>query len=138
MAEQKGFDNIGFSRLKDMVEVPGLPEKLTEITYVANATNFRRRIINEFGRDDIDIDHEINTNPDTLMTYKGYVRFLESDLKQIFPLSASRSHKSYRRDVKYLARQMLIRGYVCATTPPKLPSNPSRCLDPCLLRVCVL
>jgi pyoverdine/dityrosine biosynthesis protein Dit1 len=111
MVVQKGFTNISFSRLHDLVSLP-LPDKLEEITYVANAMNFRRCIFNQFGKDDIAIDHEIATNPDTKLTYLGYRRFLESDLKHIFPLGDGRSNKGYKRDVKYLAKQMLIRGYV--------------------------
>ena len=125
MAVQKGFKHIGFSRLRDFVTFP-LPEKLEEITYVANAFNFRRFLFNRYGKDDIDIDHEIATNPDTQLTYLGYRRFLESDLRYIFPLGKGRSNHSYKRDVKYLAKQMLIRGYVsilpngivCPARPP--------------------
>ena len=111
MAIQKGFRQVDFSRLKDLVNFP-LPEKLEEITYVANATNFRRFLFNKYGKDNLDIDHEIATNPDTRMTYLGYRRFLESDLRYIFPLGEGRSNHSYKRDVKYLAKQMLIRGHV--------------------------
>jgi hypothetical protein len=49
------------------------------------------------------------------MTYLGYRRFLESDLRYIFPLGKGRSGHSYKRDVKYLAKQMLIRGHVSTT-----------------------
>ncbi|KIW62366.1 hypothetical protein PV04_10546 [Phialophora macrospora] len=113
MALQMGFDHISFSRIRDLVDFP-LPEKMEEITYIANATNFRRFIFNKFGKDDMDIDHEIATNPDTKLTYLGYRRFLESDLKYIFPVGNGRSNHGYKRDVKYLAKQMLIRGYAFA------------------------
>ena len=112
MADKKGFNRIDFSRLKDLVDIP-LPEKLDEIIYVANATNFRRFLFNKYGKDDLDIDHEITSNSDTRMTYLGYRRFLESDLRFIFPLGEGRSNKGYKRNVKYVAKQMLIRGYVC-------------------------
>jgi len=111
MAVQKGFNHIDFSRLKDMVDFP-TPEKLEEITYVANATNFRRYLFNKHGDDDLDIEHEITTKPDTQMTYLGYRRFLESDLRHIFPLGNGRSGHAYKKDVRYLAKQMLIRGHV--------------------------
>jgi ATP-binding cassette subfamily G (WHITE) protein 2 (PDR) len=115
MAVHKGFEkHIDFARLKDLVNIP-LPEELKEITYVANATNFRRFFLNEHGKENLDIDHEIATNPDVQMTYLGYRRFLESDLRYIFPLGKGRSGHSYKRDVKYLAKQMLIRGHVSTT-----------------------
>ncbi|KAL8945037.1 MAG: hypothetical protein Q9216_000021 [Gyalolechia sp. 2 TL-2023] len=113
MAVQKGFNLIDFSRLGDLVDFP-LPEKLEEISYVANATNFRRFLLNQHGEDDLDIDHQIATNPDTQLTYLGYRRFLESDLRYIFPLGSGRSNKAYKKDVKYLAKQMLIRGHAFA------------------------
>ncbi|KAL8641799.1 MAG: hypothetical protein Q9228_001436 [Teloschistes exilis] len=123
MTSQKGFDHIDFSRLKDLVKFPlPLPEKLEEITYVANATNFRRFLFDQYGKDDLDIDHEIATNPDTRMTYLGYRRFLESDLRYIY--GHSRSGHSYKKGVKYLAKQMLIRGYV--RVPPTLISEHSK------------
>ncbi|RMJ02431.1 hypothetical protein CDV36_015298 [Fusarium kuroshium] len=113
MAERMAFSHLAFSRLQDLVAVKNLPDDLVELTYVANATNFRRTLFNVHGRDgDIDIDHEISTNPDTLMTYKGYSRFLKSDLQYIF--GSSKGGVRYRKDVKYLAKQMLIRGYAFA------------------------
>lgn len=97
--------------MKDLLDFP-LPQKMTEITYVANCTTFRRLLLNKYGKADLDIDHEIATNPDTKLTYLGYKRFLESDLKYIFPRGADRTANGYRRDCKYLAKQMLIRGHV--------------------------
>ncbi|KAI6779256.1 Transferase family protein [Emericellopsis cladophorae] len=113
MALQKGFDNIAFARIKDLVDFPA-PHELREITYVANCTTFRRLLLNKYGQDDLDIDHEIATNPDTKLTFLGYKRFLESDLKYIFPQGQDRSGNSYKRDCKYLAKQMLVRGHAFA------------------------
>jgi pyoverdine/dityrosine biosynthesis protein Dit1 len=112
MAAQKKFTHLAFSRLQDLVTFPSMPEKLQEISYIANATNFRRFLFNKYGKEDIDIEHKIATDPDTLMTYRGYCRFLESDLQYIFVTGKERTIKGYKRDVKYLAKQMLIRGYV--------------------------
>lgn len=123
----KGFTNISFSRLKDLVSLP-LPPKLEEITYVANATNFRREVMNNFGKKDLDIDHEIAINPDVNLTYCGYKRFLQSDLRYLYPLSSTRSQNSYKKDIKYIAKQMLIRGYVCVLGMPLVISTINRIL----------
>ena len=115
MAIDKGFTNIGFSRLRDLAHGMRLPDKLEQITYVANATNFRRFLMNKYGKDDIDIDWELENNRDTHMTYCGYKRFLQSDLQYIYPNDDSEggmSRKKYKANIKYLAREMLIRGYV--------------------------
>lgn len=113
MAKEHEFDRIQFSRLRDLVDFPG-PEKLDEITYVANALTFRRYLLNKYGKDDLDIDKEIETKPDTKMTYLGYRRFLESDLQHVYETGPDRSKNGYKRDVKYLAKQMLIRGHAFA------------------------
>jgi pyoverdine/dityrosine biosynthesis protein Dit1 len=111
MAVEKEFTNIGFSRLRDFVDFK-LPETLDEIHYVANATNFRRFILNKFGKDDLDVDHLIAVDEDTRLTYQGYRRFLMSDLRYIFTLGGKRTSNTYKRETKYLAKQMLVRGYV--------------------------
>uniref|UniRef100_A0A0D2Y0I3 Uncharacterized protein n=1 Tax=Fusarium oxysporum (strain Fo5176) TaxID=660025 RepID=A0A0D2Y0I3_FUSOF len=116
LASKKGLQHISFSRIRDLVDLP-LPAEMHEIAYVANATNFRRALLNRFGKDDIDIDKEIEKDPDTKMTYLGYRRFLESDLKHIFPVGNGRTANAYRRDVRYLAKQMLIRGYQAENGP---------------------
>jgi len=111
MAAEKKFTYLGFARMQDLLELP-LPDKLREITYVANCTNFRRLLLNKYGKLDMNIDQEIQNNPDTRLTYLGYRKFLESDLKHIFALGENRGSNQYKRDVKYLAKQMLIRGHV--------------------------
>jgi pyoverdine/dityrosine biosynthesis protein Dit1 len=111
MAAENGFTNIGFSRLRDLVDLE-LPETLDEIHYVANATNFRRFVLNRFGKDDLDVNGLIASDEDTRLTYQGYRRFLMSDLRYIFTLGGTRTSNSYKRETKYLAKQMLVRGYV--------------------------
>ncbi|KAI0398592.1 transferase family protein [Xylariaceae sp. FL0594] len=113
MATEKKFDCIGFSRMKDLIHLP-LPEEMTEVIYVANCTNFRRELLNLYAKPDLDIDHEIATNPDIKLTYLGYTRFLVSDLKHVFPRQTGESSRSYKRDCKYIAKQMLFRGYAFA------------------------
>jgi pyoverdine/dityrosine biosynthesis protein Dit1 len=118
MAVTKGFKNLRFSRLKDLVDMPGLPDELDEVTYVANATNFRRALINQFGDPNFDATREIAEKEDTRLTYQGYSRNLGHDLRFIFNRSESRSGKQYKRDVKYLSKQMITRGDV--RLPPLL------------------
>lgn len=111
MAVEKGFTRIEFSRLHHFVDFK-LPDPLDEVGYVANATSFRRFILNKFGKDDLDVDNLIAVDEDTRLTYQGYRRFLMSDLKHIFTLGGKRTSNEYKRETKYLAKQMLVRGYV--------------------------
>lgn len=112
MAADKKFTYVTFARLKDILDVEVF-NNVREITYVANCSNFRRLLINEFANDHLDVDKEITENPDTRLTYLGYRKFLESDLKHIFTTGKNLTRNQYKRDVKYLAKQMIFRGYVC-------------------------
>lgn len=110
----RSYPYIEFSRLKDLCSIP-LPSDLDEVTYIGNATNFRRGLLNQFGRDGLDVRKEIAEKEDVRLTYCGYSRFLESDLRQIFPLSQSHGNTRYKRNAKFLAREMITRGFVSVT-----------------------
>ncbi|KAJ5435512.1 Pyoverdine biosynthesis [Penicillium cf. griseofulvum] len=111
LAADSGCTHIRFTRLKDLVNIPNLPDKLEEITYIANASNFRRALLNQYGKADLDVTKEIAEKDDTRLTYCGYTRFLENDLRYIFSVGGNRSGHKYRKDVKYVAKQMIYRGY---------------------------
>src|SRR5690242_13541043 len=118
MAAEKKFAYITFARIQDLLDVD-LFDNVREITYVANCSNFRRLLINKFAKDDIDLDKEIKKIPDTRLTYLGYRKFLESDLKHIFTTGKNLTRNQYKRDVKYLAKQMIFRGYVSKMHLPR-------------------
>ncbi|KAM0243076.1 hypothetical protein ACHAP5_006957 [Fusarium lateritium] len=108
MVVKKGFHNICFSRLRDLVDV-NLPEDLDEMTYVANASNFRRALLNAFSKPGWSWD-EVRQMDDQCMTYRGYIKFLETDLETVYPVNESRSKSKYKRGIEYIAKQMMARG----------------------------
>ncbi|TQN63864.1 Spore wall maturation protein DIT1, partial [Colletotrichum shisoi] len=110
LAAEKNLSNIEFSRLQDLVHLPNLPSRLEEITYVANATNFRRALLNTFGRADYDPSKEISQNQDTCLTYRGYIKFLETDLRHVYPVGEDRSKTKFKTGIEYISKQMLQRG----------------------------
>lgn len=113
----KEFPHIEFSRLRQLVIID-LPEQLEEVEYVANATNFRRALLDQFGKDGLDIHRLIEENEDTRLTCCGYLRFLTSDLRYIFPKSDLRGSNQYKRDVKFIAREIVRRGFVSIHDSP--------------------
>lgn len=111
MSTAKEFNNIKFNRLKDLVHVD-VPDEMDEITYVTNATNFRLALLNSFSKRDYDVDLKIADHEDTCLTYRGYLKFLETDLQTIYPITEERSRKKYKKGLGYIAKQMLFRGDV--------------------------
>lgn len=104
------YSCITFSRLKDLVSFSG-PDKLDEIAYVSNAVNFRRSLLNAFGAPNWDWK-TVSQKQDKCLTYRGYLKFLETDLQTIYPIGVDRSKSKYKTGLKYVAREMLYRGDV--------------------------
>ncbi|KAL6887172.1 Clavaminate synthase-like protein [Trichoderma longibrachiatum] len=108
MATARGYKHLSFSRLRDLVAIQ-LPEQLDEMTYVANASNFRRALLNTFSRPDWDWQ-TVSQSEDVCLTYRGYIKFLEMDLQTVYPVGDDRSKTKYKRGVEYIAQQMMARG----------------------------
>ncbi|KAI0010805.1 Pyoverdine/dityrosine biosynthesis protein-domain-containing protein [Xylariaceae sp. FL0662B] len=103
------FRHIEFCRLKDLVRID-VPDELDEIRYVANATNFRHALLKQFSKAEYDVSLRISEDEDTCLTYRGYIKFLETDLQNVYPVGEGRSKKKYKKGVEYIAKQMLMRG----------------------------
>lgn len=111
MSSAKDFHHILFSRLNDLVPLD-LPQKLDRISYTANATNFRRVLMNCFGSQDYSVSEKIAEDDDTRLTYRGYLKFLQTDLADTYPVGPSYSKSQFKKGIEVIAKQMLIRGQV--------------------------
>ncbi|KAI2464394.1 Pyoverdine/dityrosine biosynthesis protein-domain-containing protein [Annulohypoxylon bovei var. microspora] len=106
---RKDFHHIEFCRLKDIVHID-VPNELDEIRYVANATNFRHALLEQFSKPGFNVSLRISEDEDTCLTYRGYIKFLETDLQNVYPIGEGRSKSKYKRGIEYIAKQMLMRG----------------------------
>lgn len=79
---------------------------------VANATNFRHALLQQFSRPGFNVSLRISEDEDTCLTYRGYIKFLETDLQTVYPIGEERSKTKYKRGIEYIAKQMLMRGDV--------------------------
>lgn len=113
LAKTKGFSYIRFSRLSDLVPME-VPAVLDEVSYVANATNFRIALINNFRSKDWDVNEKITSDEDICLTYRGYLRFLQTDLADTYPISETFTKSKYKKGIESIAKQMLIRGQAFA------------------------
>jgi pyoverdine/dityrosine biosynthesis protein Dit1 len=122
LAAAKGLEHIAFARLGDLVTI-NLPSELDEMTYVANASNFRRALLNTFSRPDWSWD-EVRQGEDACLTYRGYIKFLQTDLETVYPIGENRTKSKYKRGLEYIAKQMMARGDV-SDLPPTWGLNDS-------------
>ncbi|KAF5309310.1 hypothetical protein D9611_014401 [Ephemerocybe angulata] len=101
MAKENGFNHIKFSRLGELLGTNSHDE-LDEIAYVANATECRRALLNIFSTPNFDPAFEISTNEDICLTYRGYLKFLETDLQHVYPIGADRSRTKFKKGISYI------------------------------------
>ncbi|OAA78496.1 Pyoverdine biosynthesis [Akanthomyces lecanii RCEF 1005] len=121
LAVDQEYTNIAFSRLRDLVSID-VPDELDEITYVSNATNFRRALLNTFSRPDWNWK-EVSQSEDVCLTYRGYIKFLETDLEHVYPIGENRSKTKFKRGIEAIAREMMARGDAFASAVRKRYSD---------------
>ncbi|KAJ3492999.1 hypothetical protein NLG97_g5015 [Lecanicillium saksenae] len=121
LAVDHEYTNITFSRLRDLVSI-SVPDDLDEMTYVSNATNFRRALLNTFSRPDWNWK-EVSQSEDVCLTYRGYIKFLETDLQHVYPIGENRSKTKFKRGIETIAREMMARGDAFASAVRKRYSD---------------
>lgn len=111
MARAHGFENIQLLRPMDILGYTK-DKTLDQELYLSLAEKCRRDILASHGRTEEEVRKMMEDDPDTLATYRGFIRFLETDLK-FSPITATTraiSGNQYRKTVKRVACQMMIRA----------------------------
>lgn len=102
-------DLLGHSRTDD----------LTRDEYLAHAGCYRRELTAKFAPANLDTRGAIRNEPDTCMTYTGYVKFLLKDLRHSSLAKDAQGQKlsgeKYKQAVKRVAMAMIERGKVIIT-----------------------
>ncbi|KAI1357745.1 Clavaminate synthase-like protein [Xylaria arbuscula] len=110
MAEENNCRCIRFSRICDLVGTEYASETLTEAMYLEKAPEFRV-LLEANGPVDFDVIDSIENDPDILRTYRGYRKFLETDLTR-----GGRSKSQQGRLIGDVAKAMITRGKAFAAT----------------------
>ncbi|GKT61457.1 pyoverdine/dityrosine biosynthesis protein [Colletotrichum tofieldiae] len=132
MAAQKGYDGIKLLRVMDFLGLTKEDEPLTREKYMELVDESRQTLEAQFGDPDKDVRAMIDTDNDTLMTYRGFIRFLETDLRNSPVAAHAKSGHKYRKVVKEVAMKMMMRAesftkIILATCPDhvRLSIHPS-------------
>ncbi|KAI3538148.1 pyoverdine/dityrosine biosynthesis protein [Colletotrichum tamarilloi] len=132
MAAQKGYDGIKLLRVMDFLGLTNENEPLTKEKYMELVDESRKTLEAQFGDPDKDVRALMETDNDTLMTYRGFIRFLETDLRNSPVAAHATSGHKYRKVVKEVAMKMMMRAesftkIILATCPDhvRLSIHPS-------------
>jgi hypothetical protein len=76
---EKGFSSIKLARVPDLQGAT--PSPFDKEAYLAMAPTWRSQLLECYGRTEDEIRELIQNDSDSLLTYRGFIRFLEKDLK---------------------------------------------------------
>ena len=114
LGEEYGCSNIRFIRLVDLLQQRDLTEPLTEAEYLRDAPRFRDELYQTYIPDDFDVDTHITIEKDALLTYRGYLKFLEVDLEESNGSDVENSSRAQKKkNLEIVAKTMIQRGKVC-------------------------
>jgi hypothetical protein len=80
LAADKGLHNIKLVRVMYLLGMTSGRE-MSEELYMETINACRDELRRQFGKPDEAVRQMIQSDPDTLMTYRGFIRFLETDLR---------------------------------------------------------
>ncbi|KAB8542088.1 hypothetical protein FH972_025551 [Carpinus fangiana] len=104
---QECYD-IKFVRLVDILGEER-DEPLTQDSYLANASSYRQTLLDKYSPAGFDPDVFIKQDADALLTYRGYIKFLEKDLEHA-PHLSTLSKTQRAKHHENTAKHMIIRG----------------------------
>lgn len=109
MAAERDFGSIKLVRVMDVL---GLTEGLevTKDLYMDTLAEARRQLDAQFSDADREIRQMIKDDKDTLRTYCGFIRFLETDLRHSPVAAHVKGGNEYRRVAKKVAMGMMARA----------------------------
>ncbi|PGH30761.1 hypothetical protein GX50_06481 [[Emmonsia] crescens] len=111
LAVDTGCSNINFVRLVHLLGEVEMGEPLSEEQYLKDASWFRTQLHEKNIPENFDVSTFISKDPDTTLTYRGYIKFLEKDLDHDIVISdASVSKRQIKKRHEATARNMITRG----------------------------
>ncbi|PSR80684.1 Pyoverdine/dityrosine biosynthesis protein-domain-containing protein [Coniella lustricola] len=111
MAREHNLSNIRLMRVMDILNMT-TDKVLDQELYLSLAGKCRETILSSYGRTEEEVRQMMKDDPDTLTTYRGFITFLEQDLRFSPVTAASKaiSGSQYRKTVKKVAIQMMVRA----------------------------
>lgn len=110
ITQECGFDqNIRLLRVMDILGYTA-GRKLDWELYISLAQRCRDHLMASYGRTEDEVRAMMREDSDTLLTYCGFIRFLESDLRYSHIATTATSGQKYRKCVKKVAINMMIRA----------------------------
>jgi pyoverdine/dityrosine biosynthesis protein Dit1 len=80
MAAREGSTSLKLLRVMDLLGLTA-GETTTKDMYLSMTDVSRKALLEQYGRSEAEVREMLQTDEDILLTYRGFIRFLETDLK---------------------------------------------------------
>ena len=110
LSQDMGCCHLAFARLHDLIDDNTIQEPATEEDYLRNASKYRDEIIRKYLPVDFDPVAFIAKDFDATCTFRGYIKFLETDLADNTFEGKLETKSQIKRHHEYVARSMIVRG----------------------------
>lgn len=90
---------------------------MTEEAYLQEVPRYRNTLIQRYLPTGFDPVAQIATDPDTTCTYRGYIKFLETDLADSSVMTEAKTKAQVKNKLEDVAKQMIVRGKVGCFQP---------------------
>ncbi|KAL1304351.1 hypothetical protein AAFC00_000749 [Neodothiora populina] len=118
----RNCQHISFARLSSLVS-DECPEPTTLTEYLENAQWYRDQLLQQHLPKGFDVDVALKEQINTLLTYRGYIKFLATDLKYE-PSRQGLSKSKVKKMNETVAKRMIVRGAAFANAIEKaFPSS---------------
>ena len=112
MATDCQCDHIKFYRLRNFLDSAECGAPLTEGEYLKDAPLFRNEMLARYLPDNFDPATIVAEDADTTCTYRGYIKFLETDLAHRVFEGDVKTKGQFKKENEDIARRMIVRGKV--------------------------
>ncbi|KAL8949691.1 MAG: hypothetical protein Q9222_004220 [Ikaeria aurantiellina] len=116
MAKASGCDRVNFLRLRNLLGEADDDQPQTEEEYLKGASHFRSSIIEKYLPTGFDPETHIAKDPDATLTYRGYIKFLETDLAARPVEGEPKSKAQMKKLYEETAKKMMVRGKAFAAS----------------------
>ncbi|KAL7958005.1 Pyoverdine/dityrosine biosynthesis domain-containing protein [Trichoderma compactum] len=109
MAEAKGYDRLKFVRIMNLVGVSDSIQ-VTKEEYISRVDECRRLLVENYMPKGFDAREAIANDPDIKLTYSGYIKLLNRDLRYSPVTANDTTDEEYKQTVERVASDLITRG----------------------------
>ncbi|KAL6796292.1 Pyoverdine/dityrosine biosynthesis domain-containing protein [Trichoderma sp. SZMC 28013] len=109
MAEAKSYNRLRFKRIMNLVGISDSIQ-VTKEEYISSVDESRRLLVEKYMPKEFNAREAIANDPDINLTYSGYIKLLNRDLRYSLVTANDTTEEEYKQTVERVASNLITRG----------------------------